>query len=151
VQLLRDLAQLRIFTDDARRAATCGHFFLEKQVLGEHAPLGDRTFDKQEEMIRLDRLREEVERALLHGRHGVLNAAVSGHHDHRKLGVELLGRTQHAEPVAGRQLEIAQDNRGAGRAKGADGLGFIARLNDHVALRLERMAQHRPQRVLVFD
>ena len=37
------------------------------------------------------------------------------------------------------------------RLQRGDGFGLVARFDDGVALRFERMAQHRPQRVFVFD
>jgi len=59
--------------------------------------------DEEQQMIGIDRLGEKVERAFLHRRHGVLNAAERGHHDHGQLGVDFLRGAQHAEAVAVRQ------------------------------------------------
>ncbi len=58
---------------------------------------------------------------------------------------------QHAEAVAFRQAQIRQDERRLVLLQHAHGLGLIARLEHGVALPLERMPQHRAQRVLVFD
>ena len=62
-------------------------------------------------MIGIDRLGEKVERALLHRRHGILDAAVRGHHDHRDVGVDLLRRAQHAEAVAFRKPQVGEHER----------------------------------------
>ena len=102
-------------------------------------------------MIGIDRLGEEVERAFLHRRDGVLDAAERGHHDDRQLGIELLGGAQHAETVALGQPQIGQHDAGTRALQRGDGLGLIARFDDGVALRFERVAQHRAQRVFVLD
>ena len=151
MQLLRHLAQRRVLADDARRAAPLGQLLLQQEVLGEHAPLGDRPLDHQQQVFGIDRLGEEVDRALAHRRHRVLDAAVGGHHDDRQLGVELLGRAQHAEAVADRQLQVGEDDRRTRLPQLLDRFGLVARLEDRVPLRLERVPQHRPQRVLVLD
>ena len=102
-------------------------------------------------MIGIDRLGEEVERAFLHRRDRVLDAAERRHDDDRQLGIELLRRAQHAEAVAFGQPQVGQHDRGSAGVQRGFGFGLIARLDDGVALRLERMAQHRAQRVLVLD
>ena len=66
-------------------------------------------------------------------------------------GVELLGGAQHAEPVAFGQPQIGQHHGGTHGLKRRDGLGLIARFDDGVSLRFERMTQHHPQRVFVLD
>ncbi len=65
--------------------------------------------------------------------------------------IELLGRAQHAEAVAFGQPQIGQHDAGTRGVQRRDRLRLIARLDDGVALRLERVAQHRAQRVFVFD
>ena len=109
----RDTLQLRMLADDARRAAPFGEFFLQQQVLGEQAPLRDRTFDHQQQMLRIDRLRQEVHRPFLHCRHGVLNAGIGRHDDHLQLGIDLLCRAQHAEAIPRGQLQVGQHDGGA--------------------------------------
>ena len=151
VQLLQHLAERRVLADDPRRAAPLGQLLLQQDVLGQHAPLRDGALHHQQQVIGIDRLGEKVRRPLVHRGHGVLNAAVRGHDDHRQLGVELLGRAQDAKPVAGRQLEIGEDHGRARLAKLLNGFRLVARFEDDVALRLERMAQHGAQRILVFD
>ena len=54
-------------------------------VLGRQPPLRERALDHQQQMVGIDRLGEEVERAFLHRRHRVLDAAERGHHDDRQL------------------------------------------------------------------
>ncbi len=66
-------------------------------------------------------------------------------------GVELLGGAQHAEPVARGQLQVGQDHGGTRLSQLLNGLRLVTRLDDDVALPFEGMAQHRAQRVLVFD
>ena len=63
-------------------------------------------------MIGIDRLGEKVERAFLHRGNRVLDAAERGHHHHLKLGIELLGSPQDAEPVALWQTQIGEHDTG---------------------------------------
>ena len=112
VQRQRHLLQLRILADDLRRAAPLRELLLQEDVLGRQAPLRERALDHQQQMIGIDRLGEEVERAFLHRRDGVLDAAERGHDDDRQLGIELLRRAQHAEAVAVGQPQIGQHDGG---------------------------------------
>ena len=112
MQLLRHLAQVGILADDPRRAPPCGEFLLEQHVFGGHPALRHRARHDEQEVIGVNRLGQEVCCALLHGGHRVLNARVRGHHDDGKFRVELLRGAKHAEPVAFRQLEIGQHERG---------------------------------------
>ena len=82
----------------------------------EQPPLRERALDQQQQVIGIDRLGEEVERAFLHRRHGVLDAAEGGHDDDRQLGIELLGGAQHAEAVAFGQPQVGQHDGRAARA-----------------------------------
>ncbi len=150
MQLLRDLPQLRILADDARRAAAFGQLLLQQEVLRYHAPLRDRPRDHEQQMIGIDRLGEEVHRAFLHSRDRILDAAVRGHHDHGQFRVELLGRAQHAETVALGQLQIGEHHDRTLLAKLLNRRGFVNGLDDRVPLRLERMAKHCPEGVFVF-
>ena len=68
----------------------------------------------------------------------------------RQLGIELLGGAQDAEAVAFGQPQVGQHHAGGGLQR-RDGLVLIACFDHGVALRFERMAQHRAQRVLVLD
>ena len=102
-------------------------------------------------MIGIDRLGEKIERAFLHRDDGVLNAAERRHHDDRHLGIDFLRGAQHAETVAFGEPEVGQDDAGTRRSERLNRLRLIARFDDGVALRLERMAKHRAQRVLVLD
>ena len=66
----------------------------------------ERALDQQQQVIGIDRLGEKVERAFLHRRDGVLDAAERRHHDDRQLGIELL-RTRAAR--RSRRLRAAAD------------------------------------------
>ena len=141
----------RIFSDDLRRAAALGELLFEQEVLGRQPPLRQRPLDEQQQVIGIDRLGEKVERAFLHRRDGVLDVAECGHHDDRQLGVQVLRGAQHAKTIAIGQPEIGEDHGRAHRLKRGHRLGLIARFDDGVPLRLERVTQHRPQRVFVLD
>src|SRR6185436_17184045 len=85
VQRHRDLLQLRVVADDLRRAAALRQLLAQDQVFGGQPPLRQRPLDHQQQVLRIDRLREKVEGAFLHRRDGVLDAAERGHHDDRQL------------------------------------------------------------------
>ena len=117
----------------------------------DQAPLLERAADQQHQVIGIDRLGEKVERAFLHRRHGILDAAVGGHHDHRHVGIDLLRRAQHAEAVAFRQSQIGQHQRRLALLHQPHRLRLVARLDDGMPRTFQGMPQHRAQRVLVFD
>ena len=75
----------------------------------------ERPLDHQQQMIGIDRLGQKVERALLHRRDRVLDAAERRHHDDRQLRIELLGGAQDAEAVAFGQPQIGQHDAGPRR------------------------------------
>ena len=146
----RHLLQPRVFADDLRRATPCRKLLTQQEILGRQAPLRERALDHQQQVIGIDRLGEKVQRAFPHGRHGVLNAAERGHHDHRHLGIELLGGTQHTEPITVRQPEVGQHDARTRAVHGGDGFRLVACFDDEVPLRFERVAEHGAQRVLVL-
>ncbi len=145
VQLLRHLPQVRVLADDARRPAPLRELFLQEDVLGVHPPLRHRARDNEEQVVGIDGLGQEVQRPFLHGHHRVLNAAVRGHDDDHYLGVEVLGRAQHAEPVALGQLQVGQDDRRPRLSQLLHGLRLVTGLDDDVALPFEGMPHHRAQ------
>ena len=102
-------------------------------------------------MVRVDGLREKVERALLHGGHGVLDAAVGRHDDDGDVGIDLLRRAEHSEPVAFGKAKIGQHQGRLVLLHQPNRLRLIARLEHSMARALESMPQHGPQRVFVFD
>ena len=58
-------------------------------------------------------------------------------------------RTPKPSPIG--KLQVGEDDGRTRLPQLLHGLRFVARLEHGVALRFERMAQHRPQRILVFD
>jgi hypothetical protein len=101
--------------------------------------------------IRVDGLAEEIERAPLHRRDGVLDGAVGGHDEDGDLGIGLARGAQHAVPVPARQLEIRQDQKVAARADLLDRDRRVLGLVDDVPRRLQGLAEHRPERLPVLD
>ncbi len=151
MKLLRDLTELPVLADDPRRTAPLGQFLFENDVLGEHPALRDRPLDHQEQVIGFDGLGQKVHRPFAHRGDGVLDASVRGHHDDGQIGVELLRCAKDAESITNRQLEIGQDDDRAGPTKLANGLWLITRLEHGMAVRLEGVPEHGPERVSVFD
>ncbi len=140
-----------VLADDLGHAAAAPQLFLEEQVLGGQAPLGEGAADDQAEVVGIDRLGEEVERALAHRPHDVGDRAVGGQQDDGHLRVAGLGGPQHAEPVAARQLQIGEDQRRTVALQHLDGVRLVRRLEDAMTGDLEREPQHLPQRIAVFD
>jgi hypothetical protein len=151
LQRREDFAEREILTDDLRGAAPDGELLLEQQVLRHDAALLERARHQQRQMIGIDGLGEEVHRPFLHGADRVLDAPVGGHDDDGDVGVDVLRGAQHAEAVAFGQAQIGQDDRRLRLVQQPNGLGLIAGFEDGVLLALQRMPEHRPQRVLVLD
>ena len=132
-------------------AASFGQLLFQQEVIGQHPPLGDRAFDHQQQMVGIDRLGQEVDGPLAHGGHRILDAAVGRHDDDLQFRIKLFRGAEHAEAVAVRKLQVGQHDSRTGLPQLLHGLGLVAGLNDGVPLRLERMPEHRPQRIFVFD
>ena len=71
--------------------------------------------------------------------------------DDGQIRIERLGRAEHAEAVAVRQAQVREHDARARRGQRRDGLLMVARLDHDMAARLERVAEHDAQRVLVLD
>ena len=151
LDLLRHVPHHGGFADDRRRAATLGELLLEQRVFRDQPPLRERPLDHQQQMVGIDRLGQEVERALLHRRDRILDAAERGHDNHRQFRIDVFRGLQDAEAVADREPKIGQDDRRCALLESLDGFSLIAGLDDLMALRLERVPQHRTERVFVLD
>ena len=105
----------------SREAEAALVLLLEEDQLGHQpAPL-HRPVQQQEQVVGVDRLREEVGGALLHRPHRLLHRAVGGHDDDRGLGVRVPGRLEHVEAAPGRQLQVGEDDAVAGGPGGGAG------------------------------
>jgi len=102
-------------------------------------------------VIGIDRLGQEVHRALFHRGDRILDAAVGGHHHHLQFGVDLFGGAKDAEAVADGKLQVGKDDDWASPLQLLHSLGFIDRFEHGMAMRFERMPQHRAEGVFVFD
>ena len=145
------LPERRILPDQLRRTAADRQLLLHQEVFRHQPALLERAADQQQQMIGVDRLREKVERALFHRGDGVLDAPVRGHDDHRNVGVDLLGRAEHAEAVTLGKAQIREDEGRLRLLEQLDRLGLVPGLEHGMALALERMPQHGSERILVFD
>ena len=143
--------QRRRLADDRRSTAARRELLLQQDVLRHEAALLERAIDHQQKMVGVDRLREKVERAFLHRRHRVLNAAVGGHHDDRQLGIQFLRRTQHAKAIAFRQPQIGEHESGPILMHRLQRFALIPGLDHGVPLALDGQLEHRSERVFVFD
>ena len=150
LQAREHFPQRQVVADQLRRAAPDRELLLEQQVLGHHPALFERARDEQGQVIGIDGLGEKIERAFFHRGDGILDAPVRRHDDHRDVGVELLRRAQHAEPIALGEPQV-REHDGRALLEHPHGLGLIARLEHGMSLPLERVPEHRTQRVLVFD
>ena len=80
-----------------------------------------------------------------------MDAAIGGHHDDLQLGIELLGRAKDTEAVADGKLQVGEDDDWTSLLQLLHGLRFIASLEHGMAMRFQRMPQHGPERILVFN
>ena len=111
MELLRHLPELRVLADDARCAPPLGQLLLQEEIIGQHPPLRDRAFDHQQQVIRIDRLGQEVHRALAHRGHRVLDAAVGGHDDDLAARDRAPSRREERRSHHRGQLQVGEDDR----------------------------------------
>ena len=113
--------------------------------------LVDRAVEEQQEVVGVDRLRQEVGGALLHRADRLLDRPEGRHHHDRRLGVGLARGLEHVEAAAGGQPEVGEDDEVAEGREPPPGLVGVRRLVDRVAARLEGLPQHGAERLLVLD
>ena len=104
------LAHRRGAADDVLEAVALAELAGEEAHLAEQPALLEGLRDAEEELVLLERLREEVVGALPDGVHGGLDRPVGGHHDDLGLRGDALGGAQHLHPVDARHAEIRQDD-----------------------------------------
>ena len=124
---------------------------LEQHVFGEEAAPLQGALEQEHEVLGVDGLGQEVGRALLHRAHRVVDRRVGGHDDDGHVGVGLLGRLQDLEPAPRRQLQVGEHDEHARGLQPPARLVGVARLVDGEAARLERLAEHAAQGLLVLD
>ena len=150
-QRAHDLLERRVLSHDLRQPTSDRQLLLEQHVLGHDAVTVQRAGNQQQEVVRVDRLGEEVHRSLFHRLDSVLDAAVGGHHDDRDLGVELLGRPQYAKPVTTRQPEVSQYYGRAMLLQSSGRLDLVGRLDHRVLTSFQGVTEHRTKRFLLLD
>ncbi len=82
---LHDLARFLhggMFADDARKSVTLGIFLAQEQIFAEQFLLRGGSLEQNLQVIEIDRLLDEIERAFFHGRHRFFDGAVCGNQNH---------------------------------------------------------------------
>ncbi len=113
-----------------------------------------RALDQDQQPVGVERLFDEVIRALFNRAHGGLDRAVTGHHDHQRGGNALLIFFEQGDTIGGRTLQpdILKNQIGAGQTHLPTGLGITMRGPDPVALVLQNAAeQHADIGFIVYD
>ena len=108
--------------------------------------------EREEQLLRGERLLEEIERAELRGPHGGLDRAVPAHHDDRHRGPAALQLLEHRHAVVPRHRDVEQHRV---RKRSAAHLGerriTVGRLGGAVALVGEDPRERAPDARLVVD
>ena len=126
------LRQLGILPDDLGSPAASAEFLFQQDVLGDHSSPIDGSIHEQHQMHRVDRLREEIECPLFHGRDGVFNTPVGGHDDHRDVWIKLFDGAEDTEPITVGQPQVREHDRLTRPLKETRGLRFVACLDRRV-------------------
>ncbi len=145
------LSQGRVLPDHPWEAEPPLVLVLQEDVVGVEASALHRAIQQQQEVIGVDRLREEVRGAVLHGLHGLLDGPERGHHQDGRLRVGLERSLEDVEAAPGRQAQVRQDDEESRPLEPAPGLVGIPGLLDAPGARLQGLPEHRPERFLVFD
>ena len=73
-----------MLADDPRKAVARGVFFAQQKIFAQQFLLLRGAFEQQLQMIEVDRLLDEIERAFFHGGHGFFDRSVGGHENEGK-------------------------------------------------------------------
>ncbi|MEZ5419009.1 MAG: hypothetical protein R2708_16955 [Vicinamibacterales bacterium] len=104
------LPHLRAAADDARELVVAGlQALLEREVLGDEAAPLDGVVQHDEDLVVLERLRDVVEGAPLHGAHGGLHRRVGRDHDHGQFVVDGPNGVEHLQPVHAGHHQVDDD------------------------------------------
>ena len=145
------LLERRVLADHLRQAEAPLVVLPQQDQLGDQPALLDRPVEQELQVVGVDRLHQEVGGTFLHRAHGLLDRAEGRHHDDGRLGVGVPRGREHVEAAAGRQPQVGQDHEIAEGLQAPARLVRVAGLVDLVAARLERLPQHRAERLLVLD
>ena len=89
------LFESRVVTNDLWKPVPGGILLSENEVFHQQTSLFDGALGQNHEMIGIDRFRKEIERAVFHGGHGILDRSKGRHDDDGQVRVRLPRRLQH--------------------------------------------------------
>jgi len=149
---LRDADDRSRFADDGRQAVALLELLFEQQVLVPQLAMLAAAPQKEDQVIDVERLLDEIEGAELHRLDRVLDRAERGHHDHRTLGIALLRLFQHGDAVGAGKAQIG-DHGEVAAAAGEPAHGLAAGRGEvgFQPFRLDGFLEHQRQRLLVLD
>jgi hypothetical protein len=113
--------------------------------------LFERAADEKQQVLRVDRLRQKVERPFLHRTDRIFEGAKRRHDDDRDLLVQLFRGTQDGEAVPFGKSQIGEYECWLRVLQRLGRFCRVTCLYDVVPIAFERMTEHRAQRILVFD
>ena len=116
LRLQRRVAHGRGFANDARESVARGVILAQQQILAQHFLLARRAFDEQLQMFQIDGLLDEIERAVLHRRHGLFDGTKRGDQNHGNGRIGLLRFAQDVQARFSGQLEVGEHEQVAARA-----------------------------------
>ena len=120
-------------------------------VLGSQAPLLERRVQHVQQRVELERLGDEVGRALLDRVDGVLHRAEAGDDDGDDVRVALERRVEHGAAVHARQPQVGDDDVEGEIGEPRERVLAARRLLDDEAVVGQALGDSLPQRRLVVD
>ncbi len=136
---------------DHLRVLCLRELFLEDQILGDELSGLQRLPDDDQEMVRVYRLLQEIERPFLDGFHGGLDRPVCGHDDDGDHGMLVLDGLQDFQTRLPRQLKIRQDQVHFLPPKLLDALPPIGHQQDRMPFHFHVPGQHFGHAFVVFN
>ena len=136
---------------DHLRVLGLRELFLEDQILGDELTGIQGLPDDDQEVVRVHRLLQEIERPVLDGLHGGLDRPVCGHDEDGDHGILLLDRLQDLQARLSRQLKIGQDEVHFLPPKLLDSLLPIDDHDDRMPFHFHVPGQHLSHAFVVFN
>src|SRR5579859_566178 len=151
LDLLADLPDGRVFTQNAWKSVPRGVFLAEQQVFPLHLLLPRRALNQQFQMVQVHRLLQKVECSFFHRRDRFFDRSKRREKQHGNCRIRQLGFPKHIKAGRSRHFQIGDHHEVASRADFLDRGGSVRSFVHGIACTLQCLSQHGAQLVLIFD